>query len=231
MFFRKLRYILLIVVVHEAFCWGAVVYAQVSPGPASTATADLANAININSFDTAALDVFLKGPDGQSVKVAVVTLVKLSGETYRQETAKAGHIRFKNIAGTEYSVQVVAAGYQTAVSRVETHKDDVRAVTVELQQLSVEEVAENSMYKALAPKAQKEIGKALGLLRTQKVADARSHLDAANRVAPNRHSFARRLLQRRSYRNRSRTPRRRQRVARLFTAQSGSASGPNRRLR
>jgi tetratricopeptide (TPR) repeat protein len=186
MFFRMLRYVLLLVLMHATICWRAVVHAQVSPGPASTGTADLANAINLNSFDTAALDVFLKGPDGQPVKVAaVVTLVKLSGEAYRQETAKAGHIRFKNIAGTEYSVQVVAAGYQTAVSRVETHKDDVRAVTVELQQLSVEDVAENSAYKALAPKAQKEIGKALGLLRTQKMADARSHLDAANRVAPN----------------------------------------------
>ncbi|HYL84137.1 MAG TPA: tetratricopeptide repeat protein [Candidatus Angelobacter sp.] len=185
MFFRISRYILVIVVMHAAICWGAVIYAQ-SAGPVATPTMDLANAMSLNTFDTATLDVHLKGPDGQSVKVAaVVTLIKLSNEAYRQETAKAGHIRFNNVAATEYSVQVVAPGYQTVVKHVEARKDEVRAVTIELQQMSVEDVAENTAYKALAPKAQKEIGKALELLRAQRVADARSHLDAANRVAPN----------------------------------------------
>ena len=184
MFFRSLRYLLVIVIMHGTICSRAVVYAQTSPGRPDTI--DLSNAINLHTFETAALDVYLKGPDGQPVQVAaVVTLIKLSKEAYRQETAKAGHIRFKNIAAMEYSVQVVAPGYQMAVKRVEAHKDDVGAVTIELQQLSAEDASEYSAYKALAPKAQKEIGKVLELLRTQKVADARSHLDKANRVAPN----------------------------------------------
>jgi tetratricopeptide (TPR) repeat protein len=183
---RMLSYILVIVIMHATICWRAVVYAQTSPGPVSRGSTDLANAINSNTFDTAALDVYLKGPDGKLVQVsAVVTLLKLSNEAYRQETIKAGHIRFKNVAATEYSVQVVAPGYQTAVKQVKAHKDEVSAVTIELQQLSTEDAAENSAYKTLAPKAQKEIGKALELLRGHKVADARSHLDAANRVAPN----------------------------------------------
>jgi tetratricopeptide (TPR) repeat protein len=185
MLFRKSRYILVILFMQTAICWGAVVYAQ-SAGPVATPTIDLANAMSLNTFDTAALDVNLKGPDGQPVKAAaVVTLIKLSNEAYRKETAKAGHIRFNNVAATEYSVQVVAPGYQTVVKHIEARKDEVRAVTIELQQMSVEDAAENSAYKALAPKAQKEIGKALELLRSQKVADARSHLDAANRAAPN----------------------------------------------
>jgi tetratricopeptide (TPR) repeat protein len=184
MFSRTLRYLLVIAIMHGTICWRAVVYAQTSPGRPDTI--DLSNAINLHTFETAALDVYLKGPDGQPVQVAaVVTLIKLSKEAYRQETAKAGHIRFKNIAAMEYSVQVVAPGYQMAVKRVEAHKDDVGAVTIELQQLSAEDASEYSAYKALAPKAQKEIGKVLELLRTQKVADARSHLDKANRVAPN----------------------------------------------
>src|SRR5207247_9634044 len=62
---------------------------------------------------------------------------------------------------------------------------DRRQVTIELRELSVAEVAENAAYRALAPKAQKEIGKALERLRAQKLDDARSHLDAANRAAPN----------------------------------------------
>ncbi len=186
MFFRTLRYVLVIVIMPATICWQAVVYAQTPPSTPSTGDIQLTNALNLNTFETAAIDVYLKGPDGQPVQVAaVVTLLKLSKEAYRQETAKAGHIRFKNIAETQYSVEVVAPGYQTAVKQVEARKDDVRAVTIELQRLSAEDAAENAAYKALAPKAQKEIWKALELLRTQKVADARSHLDKANRVAPN----------------------------------------------
>lgn len=163
---------------------GGLVYAQTA-GPVATGGADLTNALNLNSFETATLDVYLKGADGKPVQVAaVVTLLKLSSEAYRQETAKAGHARFSGIVATEYSVQVSAPGYRTVVKRVEATKDQARAVTFELERLSVEDAAENTAYRALAPKAQKEIGKALELLRAQKVADARSHLDAANRAAP-----------------------------------------------
>lgn len=70
------------------------------------------------------------------------------------------------------------------MKQVEAKKDESQAVTFDLQPLSVEDVAENRAYQALAPKAQKEIGKVLELLRAQRVADARSHLDAANRAAP-----------------------------------------------
>src|SRR5437773_533220 len=101
------------------------------------------------------------------------------------ETAKASHVRFQSIKATEYFVQVIAPGYQTAVKQVEARKDETRQVTIELRELSVEDVAENAAYRALAPKAQKEIGKALERLRAQKLDDARSHLDAANRAAPN----------------------------------------------
>jgi tetratricopeptide (TPR) repeat protein len=68
---------------------------------------------------------------------------------------------------------------------VETRDDEVKSLTIELQKLSVEDAAENLAYHALSPKAQREIGKALELLRAQKVAEARTHLDAANRAAPN----------------------------------------------
>ena len=162
-------------------CWSNRVYAQTS-----TSTVQLSNALNMNSFETAVLDVSLRGPDGQPVSVAaVVTLLNLSNEAYKQETAKAGHVRFNGVAATEYSVQVVASGYETTVRKVETRNNEVKSLTIELQKLSVEDASENLAYHALAPKAQKEIGKALELLRAQKTADARSHLDAANRAAPN----------------------------------------------
>lgn len=178
---RVLKCLPVVVILLATTCWCNGAYAQTSTG-----TVQLTNAMNLNSFETAVLDVSLKGPDGQPVPVsAVVTLLKLSNEAYRQETAKAGHVRFGSIAATEYSVQVVASGYETTVRKVETRNNEVKSLTIELQKLSVEDAAENLAYRALAPKAQKEIGKALELLRAQKVGDARSHLDAANRAAPN----------------------------------------------
>lgn len=182
MYLRALKYPAVIAILH--LTTGGLVYAQTA-GPAATGAADLNRAMTLNTFETATLDVYLEGADGKAVQVAaVVTLLKLSNEAYRQETAKAGHIRFSGITATEYSIQVTAPGYRTAVKQVEAKKDESRAVTFDLQPLSVEDVAENRAYQALAPKAQKEIGKVLELLRAQRVADARSHLDAANRAAP-----------------------------------------------
>ena len=182
MYLRALKYPAVIAILH--LTTGGLVYAQTA-GPAATGAADLNRAMTLNTFETATLDVYLKGADGKAVQVAaVVTLLKLSSEAYRQETAKGGHIRFSGITATEYSIQVTAPGYRTAVKQVEAKKDESRAVTFDLQPLSVEDVAENRAYQALAPKAQKEIGKVLELLRAQRVADARSHLDAANRAAP-----------------------------------------------
>jgi tetratricopeptide (TPR) repeat protein len=182
MHLRALKFTAVIAILHVTIA--ELVYAQTT-GPVQTGAADLNRAMELNTFETATLDVYLKGADGKAVRVAaVVTLSKLSNEAYRQETAKAGHIRFSGITATEYSIQVTAPGYRTAVKQVEAKKDESRAVTFDLQPLSVEDAAENRAYQALAPKAQKEIGKVLELLRAQRVADARSHLDAANRAAP-----------------------------------------------
>jgi tetratricopeptide (TPR) repeat protein len=180
---RELKHLLAFAVLHMTI--GGVVSAQ-NPGPTATGAIDLSRAVNLNTFESAGLTVYLKSAEGKPIQAAaVVTLLKLSSEAYRQETAKAGHVLFKGIPATEYSIQVVAPGYRTVVQQVEVKKDEVRAVTINLEQMSVEDTAENTAYKALPSKAQREIGKALELLRTQKVADVRSHLDAANRAAPN----------------------------------------------
>jgi tetratricopeptide (TPR) repeat protein len=180
---RELKHLLAIAMLHMTI--GGVICAQ-DPGPAATGAIDLSRAVNLNTFESASLTVYLKSAEGKPIQAAaVVTLLKLSNEAYRQETAKVGHVLFKGIAATEYSIQVVAPGYRTVVKQVEVKKDEVRAVTINLEQMSVEDTAENTAYKALPSKAQREIGKALELLRTQKVADVRSHLDAANRAAPN----------------------------------------------
>lgn len=178
---RPLKCLPVAVILLVSTCWSNGAWGQ-----SSASAVDLYNSLNMNGNQTAVLDVSLKGADGQPIRVAaVVTLLKLSKEVYREETAKAGHVHFGSIAATEYSVQVVAEGYQTAIGKVETRDNQAKSLTIELQKLSVEDAAEDLAYHALAPKAQREIGKALELLRAQKVADARSHLDAANRAAPN----------------------------------------------
>jgi tetratricopeptide (TPR) repeat protein len=187
MFFRGLKYILVILIMHATIDPRAVVNAQTStPNSVSSGSTQLANAgALIAVVDTATLEVYLKRPDEKPVEgAAVVTLLKLSKQFYRQETAKAGYIRFNSIAPTEYFLQVIVPGYETAMKQVETYRDEVKAVTIELRQLSVEDAAAVSGYNSLAPKTQKEMGKALEALRANKAADARSHLDAANRMAP-----------------------------------------------
>ena len=88
MYLRALKY--LAAVLHVTI--GGLVYAQTA-GPTATGAADPTNAIRLNTFESATLDVYLKGADGKPLEVAaVVTLVKLSNEAYRQETAKAGHV-------------------------------------------------------------------------------------------------------------------------------------------
>src|SRR6266566_2581506 len=88
MYLRALKYLPATAILHVTI--GGLVYAQTA-GPTATGATELTNAIRLNTFENATLDVYLKGADGKPVEVAaVVTLLQLSNEAYRQETAKAG---------------------------------------------------------------------------------------------------------------------------------------------
>ncbi|PYT65551.1 MAG: hypothetical protein DMG39_28530 [Acidobacteria bacterium] len=74
--FRWLKCLPALVVLLTTISWGGVVYAQTSTGGAQ-----LTNAVKLNAFERAGLDIRLTGPDGKPVTVAaVVTLLKLSNE-------------------------------------------------------------------------------------------------------------------------------------------------------
>jgi hypothetical protein len=63
--------------------------------------------------ETVDLSVYLKDPDGRPIQgAAVVTLTKLSGEVFRQENTKSGHVLFAFVPPTEYNIQVVARAYR-----------------------------------------------------------------------------------------------------------------------
>jgi tetratricopeptide (TPR) repeat protein len=134
------------------------------------------------------VDVYLKGPDGAPLKVsAVVTLIKLNGQAFDQQTTKNGHVRFNNVNRNEYTVLVDAPAYQQATKRVDAVADTkpLYKVTIDLKPVSDAEDAESarSLF-ALNPKAQKEVGKALDALRSNKLDEARKHLESAQKFSP-----------------------------------------------
>src|SRR5260370_23001116 len=68
-----------------------------------------ANAM-VATFD---LDVSVQGPDGAVIEgAAVVTVMKVNGQFYRQGTTEKGNVRFNAVAPTEYTIQAIAPGFE-----------------------------------------------------------------------------------------------------------------------
>ena len=134
------------------------------------------------------LDVYVKGPDGAPIEgTAVVTLTMLNGQFYRQGTAKGGYLRLSEVPQTEYNVVVVASGFGRVTKRVDAQAQSttLMKVTIQLQAAPEgEDAISDAEIASLAPKAQKAVGKAIEALRGNKLAEARSHLETAYRVAP-----------------------------------------------
>src|SRR5580692_20588 len=131
------------------------------------------------------IDVYVKGADGAPLDgSAVVTLTKLDGAFVDQKTAKNGYARFNGVRATEYRIQVLAPKYQATARQLEVQERSLAKITIELTPLSAEEAASSVGLYALAPKTQREVGKALEELRANKPNDARKHLEAAQKAAP-----------------------------------------------
>ena len=134
------------------------------------------------------LDVFIKGPNGAPFEgTAVVTMTKLNGQFYRQGRAKGGYLRLNEVPQTEYNVLVVASGFGRVTKRVDAQAQStaLMKVTIQLQPAPEgEDAITDAEIASLAPKAQKAMGKAMEALRSNKLAEARSHLETAYRVAP-----------------------------------------------
>src|SRR5213082_266000 len=135
---------------------------------------------------TVEMDIYVKGADGGPIEVtAMVTLVAPTGQVVAQGTTLGGNIQFRGIAATEYTIQVVAAGYENAVKEFDGYNTGASRVVIDMRPASDRHAGAGSPQVLLAPKAQKELGKALEALRANRPGDARSHLEAAYRMAPN----------------------------------------------
>ncbi len=131
------------------------------------------------------IDVFVKGPNGAAIDgSAVATLTKLNGEFVDQKTVKNGYVRFNGIRATEYKIQVLAPRYEATVKQLEVQERSLVKITIEMSPLSAEDAASSAGIYALAPKTQREVGKAMEELRANKPNDARKHLEAAQKDAP-----------------------------------------------
>src|SRR3984893_15005589 len=135
------------------------------------------------------LNVFVKGPNGAPIEgMALVTLSTIKAGAFQQATAMAGYVQFHGVPPSRYTIQVIASGFERAVKEFDAMGMGATMVTIELRPASDgTAVAPGSTpaLPVLAPKAQKELGKAPEAVRADKPAEAKSHLDAAQRLAPN----------------------------------------------
>jgi tetratricopeptide (TPR) repeat protein len=131
--------------------------------------------------------VYVRELNGETINsLALVTVTRMANQYWQQTTAQGGQASFDNISSGRYSVQVVAAGYEKAIEEVEIVGGGGQSVIVSLRPESSGggATAVSPGPPLLAPKAQKELGKALEALRVGKLVEARKHLDAAYRLAP-----------------------------------------------
>lgn len=135
---------------------------------------------------TVGMDVYVRGADGGPIEVtAVVTLVAATGQVVAQGTTLGGNIQFNGIAATEYTIQVTAPGYENAAKEFDGYNAAASRVVIDMRPASSGEKGAGPLQMLLAPKAQKELAKALEALRSNKPEAARSHLEEAYRRAPN----------------------------------------------
>lgn len=133
------------------------------------------------------LEVNVKTPDGKPVDGQVlVQLLTVTGKLYTQTTARNGHARFDSISRDEFHILVTAPGYQRGESRVDLSVN-IKLATVDVLLVPLgdtEDAAAAKSASSMNPKAQKELNKAVEALRARKPADARSHLEAAQKASP-----------------------------------------------
>jgi tetratricopeptide (TPR) repeat protein len=141
-----------------------------------------------NSYISPDLEVHVSGENGKPVEgQVIVQLIDVTGKLYEQTPLKSGRARFNQVPKTEFRVLIMAPGYQRAEKRVDL-RTGMKLATIEVELLRMtdaEDAASDRGIGALPPKAQKEVGKALQALRTKNTTNAWSHLQAAQREAPN----------------------------------------------
>ena len=182
MVFRLTAYLLF-----AAFFFSHAVFAQrPAPNPGGANRGGVSASPLGGGDPTIDLDIYVRGADGGPLEeTAMVTLVAPTGQISGQGTTLGGNIKFSGIAATEYTIQVVAAGYENAAKELDGYVARYARIMIQMKAASNADAGAGFSRMLLAPKAQKELGKALEALRANKPEEARGHLEAAYHRAPN----------------------------------------------
>src|SRR5438046_10718431 len=88
------------------------------------------------------------------------------------------------MAATEYTIQDVAACYENAAKELDGYVARYARIMIQMKAASNADAGAGFSSMLLAPKAQKELGKALEAPRANKREEARGHLEGAYTRAP-----------------------------------------------
>jgi tetratricopeptide (TPR) repeat protein len=134
------------------------------------------------------LEVQVRAPDGSPLKsMAVITLYAVSGLPISTATTKGAQARFTQLAPGPYYVEVEAPGYgRTKEDALVQPSLAENLLTVSLVPASFgTSHAVYSHTPLLEPNAQKELKKAVGLLKGEKLESAQKVLNAVVKKQPN----------------------------------------------
>src|SRR5690348_6997523 len=149
----------------------SAVFAQrPTPGPGPTSGRTSNNSSPLEGGDPRIdIDVYVRGADGAPIEVtAVVSLIAPMGQVLSQGTTLGGNIQFRGVAASQYTIQVIAAGYENASKDFDGYNAGSSRVIIDMRPASDGDVGAGSPQMLLAPKAQKELAKALEALRANK---------------------------------------------------------------
>jgi len=130
------------------------------------------------------LVVMIRDASGGPVDSALASLNSTDGGILAQSTAAEGRVEFNNLVPGDYSLTVAAAGYDTYKQIVNVIYQGT--ISYVILRVSGEEGSDGSKGgpPVLAPKARKELMKAIDALRVHKPDQAREPLDRALHLAP-----------------------------------------------
>lgn len=155
--------------------------AQRPPGPQVNTTGG-------GSLSAPHLVVYVRDARGGPISpMALIRVTRATTQYMQQVTAQGGQATFDNMMSGRYTVEVIAAGYEKSVEDINVigaGGGENVYVTLKPESVGGGTAPVVAGPPVLAPKAQKELGKALEALRAGKLPEARTHLDVAYRLAP-----------------------------------------------
>ena len=133
------------------------------------------------------IKIFVRAADGSQLsQIAQVSLMDQSNQVVEQATTHGGLVEFYGVKGGNYSLEIVAAGYQKYVEYLDIGASGGGVFNIALQPSGDARESHVAIGPPLlSPAAQKALAKSCEALRANHLKDARIHLDAAYRLVPN----------------------------------------------